>query len=131
MSAHVNDTVRLALNDYLVGIGPIVIGVCIVLLLIGAVWWGMRQRKPVPPREARPRQGAWQTRQEHDTGTVGEDHGPGHQDSGPRSHESRQPRPAEMPRDGRRRFPHEISDSGVREGRVRTTPRRHSGPNVD
>jgi hypothetical protein len=131
MSAYDHDTVRLAVNDYLVGLGPMIIGVCIVLMLIGAVWIGMRRREPSITPGKRPREGAWQTRQEHDTGPAADDHGPGHQDSGPRSHESRQPRPDEMPQDGRRRLPHEISPSGVREGRVRTRPRRHSGPNVD
>jgi hypothetical protein len=131
MSALDQHTVHLASNGYWVGLGPMIIGVCIVAVLILAVWVGMRRREPAPPRGKRPRQGAWQTRQEHETGPAAEDHGPGHQDSGPRTHESRQPRPDEMPRDGRRRLPHEISPSGVRQGRVRTTPRRHSGPNVD
>ncbi|HEY5836834.1 DUF6479 family protein [Streptomyces sp.] len=132
MSAYEHDVPLAIPHDYLVGIGPLVIGVCIVIVLIAAVWLGMRRvgRDPAVPRGTRPRSGAWQTRQEHETGAP-EGHGPGHQDSGPRTHESRQPVPDEVPRDGRRRFPHELRPYGVREGRIRTTPRRHSGPNLD
>jgi hypothetical protein len=132
MSAYEPRTVQLALNDYLVGIGPLVIGVCIVGLLIAAVWFGRRRsaNEPRPTLEPKPRSGAWSTRQEHETGAT-PDHGPGHQDQGPRTHESREPRPDEMPRDGRRRMPYEVRDAGVYGGKERTRPRRHSGPNVD
>jgi hypothetical protein len=132
MSAYDQHTVQLAINDYLVGIGPLIIGICIVALLIAAVWFGRKRiaGEPPVPRDRGPRAGAWQTREEHDRGAP-EDHGPGHQDSPPRTHESRQPVPDEVPRDGRRRYPHEISPYGVRQGRVRTRPRRHSGPNID
>jgi hypothetical protein len=120
-------------HDYLVGIGPMVIGICIVALLIVAVWFGRRRsaREPRPTLDSKPRSGAWSTRQEHESGGATADHGPGHQGEGPRTHESREPRPDEMPRDGRRRMPYEVRDAGVRGGKERTRPRRHSGPNVD
>jgi len=102
----------------------------IVLVLIGAVWLGMRRREPPLPPGEHPRSGAWQTRQEHDVGAP-PDHGPGHQGDGARTHESRLTEPEVMPTDGRRRFPHEVHDSGVHAGRVPSHPRRHSGPNVD
>jgi hypothetical protein len=132
MSAYDLPTVQLALNDYEVGIGPLVIGICIVLVLIAAVWLGMRRmgRDPAVPRGERPRSGSWQTRQEHDSGAP-DDHGPGHQGVSARTHESRQPEPDEMPQDGRRRMPYEVHSSGVREGRERAHGKRHSGPNVD
>lgn len=135
MSAYDQRTVQLAItHDYLVGIGPLIIGICMVALLIAAVWFGLRRSagEPAVPRGVRARSGAWQTPHEPPPaeGEVS-DHGPGHQDERARSHESRQPVPDEVPRDGRRRFPHEINSSGVREGRVRTRPRRHSGPNID
>ncbi|WP_399129940.1 DUF6479 family protein [Actinacidiphila sp. ITFR-21] len=132
MSAYDHPAVPLAINDYEVAIGPLVIGICMVIVLILAVWLGMRRvgRGPRVPRGERPRSGAWQTRQEHDTGAPA-DHGPGHQESTARTHESRQPVPDEMPRDGRRRMPYEVRSSGVRGGRERVHPKRHSGPNVD
>jgi len=132
MSVNDHPAVQLAVHDYEVGIGPMIIGVCIVIMLIAAVWLGIRRigRDPALPRGEQPRSGAWQTRQEHDTGAPA-DHGSGHQGSTARTHESRQPIPDEMPQDGRRRMPYEVRGSGVTGGRVRTTPKRHSGPNVD
>jgi hypothetical protein len=134
MSAYDHSAVQLALNDYLVGIGPLVIGICIVALLIAAVWFGRRRSEGEPPvpRGKRARSGAWQSPHEPPPAD-GEvpDHGPGHQEEGPRSHEARQPVPDDMPQDGRRRLPHEISPFGVRQGRTRTTRRRHSGGNWD
>ncbi|WP_335978796.1 MULTISPECIES: DUF6479 family protein [Streptomycetaceae] len=113
-------------------IGPLVIGICIVIVLIAAVVFGMRRmgRDPRVPTGTRPRSGAWATRQEHDQGAP-PDHGPGHQGDGRRTHDARKIEADEMPQDGRRRFPHEVHDSGVRAGRVPSHPRRHSGPNVD
>ncbi|MEE4542707.1 DUF6479 family protein [Streptomyces sp. V4-01] len=114
-------------------IGPLILGIVVVIVLIAAVWVGMRRvgREPPLPKGRRPRSGAWSTRQEHDDGAP-DDHGPGHQDdSGPRTHESREPEPDEMPQDGRRRMPYEVRDAGVRGGKERSRPRRHSGPNVD
>ncbi|MCL2550920.1 MAG: DUF6479 family protein [Actinomycetia bacterium] len=135
MTGYDHHAVQLAVtNDYLVGIGPLVLGICIVGLLIAAVWFGRRRSagEPPVPRGTRARSGAWQAPNEQPPreGEVS-DHGPGHQEEGPRSHESRRPVPNEVPRDGRRRFPHEINYSGVSEGRTRTTRRRHSGPNWD
>ena len=119
-------------HDYLVGIGPLVFGICMVALLIAAVWFGRRrsEREPKVPRGTRHRSGAWQTPGESQNGGA-DDHGPGFQGEGARSHESRGTEPDEMPRDGRRRFPHEVNPSGVHAGRVRTHPRRHGGHNVD
>ena len=135
MSVFDQHAVQLAVtNDYLVGIGPLVIGICIVGLLIAAVWFGRRRSAGEPPVPPGPhaRSGAWQAPDEQppEEGEVS-DHGPGHQGEGVRSHESRQPVPNEVPRDGRRRLPHEIDHSGVSQGRERTRPRRHSGPNID
>ena len=113
-------------------VGPLVIGICIVIVLVAAVWFGMRRmgKEPAVPSGLRARSGAWQTRQEHDSGAP-DDHGPGHQGDGHRTHDARGVEPDEMPRDGRRRLPHEVHDSGVRSGKVRSHPRRHSGPNID
>lgn len=113
-------------------IGPLILGIVVVIVLIAAVWMGIQRvgREPPLPRGKRPRSGAWSTRQEHDAGAP-EDHGPGHQDENPRTHELREPQPDEMPQDGRRRMPYEVRDAGVRGGKERTRPRRHSGPNVD
>ncbi|MEW1866422.1 MULTISPECIES: DUF6479 family protein [unclassified Streptomyces] len=113
-------------------IGPLVIGICIVIVLIAAVVFGMRRvgRGPAVPRGRRPRSGAWETRQEYDSGAP-PDHGPGHQGDGHRSHDERRIEPDEMPRDGRRRLPHEVHASGVRGGRVRSHTQRHGGHNVD
>ncbi|WP_433893538.1 DUF6479 family protein [Streptomyces sp. CA-111067] len=116
MSTHGPQQVQLAVtHDFLVGIGPLVIGVCIVALLIAAVVYGRRRtaREPAPPRGPQPRSGAWQTRQEHEDGPpAGSGHGPGHQDGGDREgYESGRPYPAEVPRDGIRRKPYEISDT--------------------
>ncbi|MFC4031009.1 DUF6479 family protein [Streptomyces polygonati] len=132
MSAYDHPAVHLAIQDYQVAIGPAILGVGIVIVLIWAVRLGIRRhgRGPGVPRGSRPRSGAWQTRQEHESGAP-EDHGPGHQPPDLRTHESRQPEPDEMPRDGRRRLPYEVRSSGVRGGRERTHGKRHSGPNVD
>ncbi|WP_051950840.1 DUF6479 family protein [Actinacidiphila yeochonensis] len=128
MSVSAQQMTQLALPDG--AIAPLVIGICIVLVLIGGVWIGMRRREPPVPPGEHPRSGAWQTRQEHETGAP-PDHGPGHQGDGARSHDARLTEPDVMPTDGRRRFPHEVHDSGVHAGRVPSHPRRHSGPNVD
>ncbi|MYS22670.1 hypothetical protein GA0115240_14328 [Streptomyces sp. DvalAA-14] len=132
MSAFAHPAVQLALQDYEVAIVPAILGVIIVIVLILAVRLGIKRhgRGPGVPRGLRPRSGAWQTRREHEVGAP-EDHGPGHQPPDRRTHESRQPEPDEMPQDGRRRLPYEVRSSGVRGGRVRTRPKRHSGPNVD
>ncbi|SDO49971.1 DUF6479 family protein [Actinacidiphila guanduensis] len=129
MSLSEQYTTQLALPDR--AVGPLIIGICIVIVLIGAVYVGMRRvgREPPLPRGRRPRAGAWQTRHEEFDGPS--DHGPGHQGEAARSHDSREVEPDVMPTDGRRRFPHEVHDAGVHAGRARTHGRRHSGPNVD
>lgn len=132
MSAYDPQGLQLALNDHLVGLGPLIIGICIVGLLIAAVWYGIRRssREPQVPKGKRPRSGAWQTPTEARNGGA-EDHGAGHQGDQRRSHEARGIEPDEVPRDGRRRFPHELDPSGVHAGRPRSHGKRHSGPNVD
>jgi hypothetical protein len=133
MSAYDHPAVQLASNNLQLGsIGPLIIGICIVIVLILAVWLGIRRlgRGPAVPPGGQPRSGAWATRQEHDTGAP-EDHGPGHQESGARTHESRRSQPYPMPQDGRRRMPYEVRSSGVRSGRDGAQPKRHSGRNVD
>jgi len=133
MSTEDPQTVQLAITHaFLVGIGPLIIGICIVALLITAVWFGRRRSagEPEVPRGTRARSGAWQTPQEGQNGGA-DDHGAGYQGDGHRSHEARGLEPDEVPRDGRRRLPHELGHSGVHAGRIRTHPRRHSGPNID
>jgi len=132
MSAYDPQGVGLALNDHLVGLGPLIIGICIVALLIAAVGYGIwrSSREPEVPKGKRARSGAWQTPSEARDGGA-EDHGAGHQGEGRRSHEARGIEPDEVPQDGRRRLPHELGSSGVHAGRPRTRGRRHSGPNID
>jgi hypothetical protein len=105
---------EIALRDYLVGIGPMIIGVLIVLVLIGAVALGLwlRDREPEPPQEPQLRGGAWETREEHERGTISEDHGPGHQDlAQPHIDEQQNRAPHDVPRDGIRRMPYEFGTS--------------------
>jgi|GEM_PF-3866486 hypothetical protein len=128
MSASAQQVTQLALPSG--AIAPLVIGICIVLVLVGGVWIGVRRREPPVPPGERPRARAWQTREEHDRGAP-PDHGPGNQGDGTRSHESRRTEPDVMPADGRRRLPHEVHDSGVHAGKTPAHPRRHSGPNID
>jgi len=134
MSVYDHHAVQLAAGAPWAGLAPLIIGLCIVAVLIGAVWFGRRRiaGEPPVPKGKRARSGAWQAPNEPPPadGEIS-DHGPGHQEEGPRSHEERQPVPDDMPRDGRRRLPHEISPFGVRQGRTRTTRRRHSGANWD
>jgi hypothetical protein len=133
MSTQDPQTVQLAItHDFLVGIGPLIIGICIVALLITSVWFGRRRsadQRDVP-HGTRARSAAWQTPQKGRNGGA-DDHGAGYQGDGHRTHESREIESDEVPRDGRRRLPHEMGDAGVHAGRPRTRPRRHSGPNVD
>ncbi|MEU8569324.1 DUF6479 family protein [Streptomyces pathocidini] len=105
-------TMELAANrDYLVGIGPFVIGIFVVLILVGAVALGLRVRakEPAPPQEPQKRGGAWETHNEHETGSAPANHGPGHQDlARPRTdvHEARDPN--DVPHNGVRHMPYEF-----------------------
>jgi hypothetical protein len=105
-----------ALAGAIAGIWPAATGIVVVGVLIAAVYYGIqrRAREPAPPAGPQPRAGAWHTRDELDSGSP-PDHGPGHQDEGPRAGaESGSREPAEVPRDGRRRTPGEFRDYGSR-----------------
>ncbi|NJQ02764.1 DUF6479 family protein [Streptomyces zingiberis] len=107
-----------AAKDLWVGLGPLLIGLGVVGLLIGAVAFGRRQkaREPGVPKGQQQRAGAWQTREEYGHRTA-PDHGPGHQDAtgtgdvveGHREHSP------ELPPEGKRRLPHELGPYGVEE----------------
>ncbi|MFF8815820.1 DUF6479 family protein [Streptomyces pactum] len=109
-------SVEFAARDHLVGIGPLVAGIGVVIVLVAAVWWGIRvaarERRPTEPQ---PRAGAWQTAEEHRSGHVtSEDHGPGHQES-ERHYERYGRKPTEVPRDGVRHMPYEFGNFGSEE----------------
>ncbi|NLU68686.1 DUF6479 family protein [Streptomyces sp. HNM0574] len=80
-------TLLAAHRDHLIGIGPLILGILIVAALILAVVFGMRAGKTrsLPPRQKPPA-------------------GPH-----PGFEEDDHVHPAEMPHDGRRRMPYEIS----------------------
>jgi hypothetical protein len=78
-------------RDHLVGIAPLVIGLIVVAALIILVGVGMRQRRRGDSRAS-------------EAGTPA----PG----APKVYEEGRTSPSEMPRDGRRRYPHEVSDTG-------------------
>ncbi|MFE6776397.1 DUF6479 family protein [Streptomyces sp. NPDC057702] len=121
-------------RDYLVGIGPLVAGLAVVAVLILAVSYGLRRRdrEPPPPQEPQRRSGAWETSEEHRTGHVAPDHGPGHQEDEEIGYISQHRVPDEVPKhDGRHRLmPNEFKDYGnegtrpAREGE-HTDRRRH------
>ncbi|MGK5632952.1 DUF6479 family protein [Streptomyces sp. URMC 123] len=117
MFAAVREEPALAARDHLVGIGPLIVGIIVVILLIAALWLGrrVREREPEPPQEPQPRGGAWETPQEHETGSVPPDHGPGHQDSERHEYSERR-EPDEVPRNGVRHMPYEFG-SGTRPAR--------------
>lgn len=99
-------------HDLMVGIVPLIVGVIVVGILVGAVVLGRRHRarQPAPTRAPQPRAGAWHTREEHEAGQA-TDHGPGHQD-GVR-HANRQRRePDEWPEQGARLRPHSLKGFG-------------------
>ncbi|MDX3074840.1 DUF6479 family protein [Streptomyces sp. NPDC088354] len=99
-------------HDYLVGIAPLVVGIFLVGLLIGAVSIGLYARSKEPPPEQRPqpRGGAWHTRQEYGRETPA-DHGPGHQD-GERHRLTEWRDYDEWPQDGIRHLPHSLKGFG-------------------
>ncbi|MFF0744179.1 DUF6479 family protein [Streptomyces sp. NPDC004111] len=83
-----------ASRDLLVGIAPFAIGLVLVAVLIAAVWLGIRIKKREPPAplpEEQPR-------------APERDHPPGE------IQEHREP--AELPRDGVRRTPHQLGGHG-------------------
>ncbi|MEU6078972.1 DUF6479 family protein [Streptomyces sp. NPDC047108] len=112
-----------ARRDYLVGIGPLVVGIFVVLLLVGAVILGLRvrSREPEPPKDPQPRGGAWGTHEEHESGNAPPNHGPGHQDEvRPRTDFHERRRPHDVPHNGVRHMPYEFdntpSESAADEG---------------
>jgi hypothetical protein len=115
------------IQDHLVGIAPLVVGIVVVGVLIAAVTLGFRRREkdPRPDKDhPQPRAGAWQTRQEYDEGAP-PDHGPGHQEGERHDYETQRREPDPIPRDGMRRLPHALKgfgNEGTREaGRSRNT----------
>ncbi|MEU1667989.1 DUF6479 family protein [Streptomyces sparsogenes] len=119
MDAHnaAYDTMDLAVTrDLLVGTGPFVVGLVIVVLLIVAVWWGMRllARDSARPRDPQPRAGAWQAVDEPEDRARADGHGPGHQESARVGYVKENREPEEVPRDGARRLPHQLGGHGNR-----------------
>ncbi|MET8013778.1 DUF6479 family protein [Streptomyces sp. NPDC005271] len=105
-------------RDLLIGTGPFIVGAVIVVVLIAAVWWGIRirAREPEPPRTPQPRSDAWQQADETDRQAREAGHGPGHQDDAERIGYVTQSRePDELPQDGARRRPHELGGSGTKD----------------
>ncbi|KJY43793.1 hypothetical protein VR41_01545 [Streptomyces sp. NRRL B-1568] len=108
----------LALPSYLGGIAPFIVGLCVGGLLIAAFFFGQRYRaqEPPPPSQPQRRSGAWQTREEHESGPSSPDHGPGHDDNDDavgyvtEHHESDRLQPEA---DGERVLPHEIRNPGA------------------
>ncbi|QKV94537.1 hypothetical protein HUT19_24575 [Streptomyces sp. NA02950] len=105
-------------RDLLIGTGPLVVGLVIVVLCVAAVWWGirLRAREPMASRRSQPRSGAWQEPGETDRAARESGHGPGHQngDDGV-GYVTEHREPDALPRDGARRRPHELGGSGTRE----------------
>jgi hypothetical protein len=99
-------------HDYLVGIAPLVVGIFLVGILVGAVSLGLwaRSKEPPPEQKPQPRAGAWQKREEHEEGAP-PDHGPGHQD-GERHSLTETRETDEWVQDGTRRLPHSMKGFG-------------------
>lgn len=107
----------LALPHWVGGIAPFIVGLFVVGLLLAAFVYGQRwrDREPPPPSQPQRRQGAWQTRAEHDTGPTSPDHGPGHADDNGKIDyvtEHRESDPLQTEADGERVLPHEIHNPG-------------------
>ncbi|MBI0297364.1 hypothetical protein JBE04_23580 [Streptomyces sp. PRKS01-29] len=105
-------------RDLLVGTGPFIVGLVVVILCFGAVWWGirLRAREPAPPQRPQRRAGAWQEAQEAEHEARAAGHGPGHQDDDDSvGYVTQNREPDELNRDGSRRFPSELGGSGTRD----------------
>jgi Family of unknown function (DUF6479) len=117
-------SLELAARGQLVGIGPLVIGIILVLALIVARVYYVRRKAQEPPPSAdpQPRSGAWETPEEHGA-EAPPNHGPGHQDGPePVGYENVRRDPEEVrpldpeeaeetqnrPRRGGRRTPHQV-----------------------
>ncbi len=107
-------------RDLLIGTGPFIVGLVVVILCFGAVWWGirLRAREPAPPQHPQPRADAWQKAQEADHEARAAGHGPGHQDDdGSVGYVTQHREPDELDPEGGRRFPSELGGSGTRRAR--------------
>lgn len=83
-----------------VGIGPLIIGVLLVIGSIVARVLYIRRKRTEPPVPAnpQPRAGAWETHEEIEDGHCPSNHGPGHQEGPPDGryeNVSREPEPVE------------------------------------
>ncbi|MEV6653674.1 DUF6479 family protein [Streptomyces sp. NPDC051219] len=76
-------------RDLLVGIAPFIVGLVVVALLIGLVWWGIRRRHDAPSRSKERGQRREPARQQ-----------------------GRELEPDEFPPDGQRLHPHEMKGFG-------------------
>lgn len=98
-------------RDYQVGIWPFIVGLCVLALLIGAFWLGIRirRREPAPPRpEEQPRL----------------------PEGGPVGAVLENREPDEMPRSRDRLTPHQLKEHGnlgSRTSPTRTRPRWDEG----
>ncbi|OPF77195.1 hypothetical protein VT50_0221950 [Streptomyces antioxidans] len=114
-------------RDLLVGTGPFIVGLVVVILCFGAVWWGirLRAREPVPPQRPQHRAGSWQKAQEADHEARAAGHGPGHQDDGDSvGYVTQNREPDELRPDRSRRSPSELGGSGTRDTGKRGTEDR-------
>ncbi|MFI0821681.1 DUF6479 family protein [Streptomyces sp. NPDC021098] len=105
-------------HDFLVGTAPLVVGIVVVVILIVAIWFGIRvrAREPVPTQEPQRRSGAWQQVDESEREARRAGHGPGHQDDQDRvGYQTQHREPDEVSRDGVRRRPHQLGGSGTRD----------------
>lgn len=117
-------------HGFVVGTAPLVVGIVVVVILIVAIWWGirLRAREPVPTQEPKPRSGAWQQVDESAREAQRAGHGPGHQDDQDRvGYQSQQREPEELSPDGARRRPHQLGGSGTRESGTRNSGSGGSG----
>src|SRR3954468_11598093 len=104
-------------RDFLVGTGPLAVGIVGAVICLAAIWYGirLRAREPVPTQDPKPRSGAWQQADEtaHEAQRAG--HGPGHQDEQDRiGYQTQNREPEELSPDGVRRRPHQLGGSGTR-----------------
>src|ERR1044072_7252708 len=93
-------------HDFLVGTGPLVVGIVVVVICLAAIWYGIRvrAREPVASQKPQRRSGAWQQvneRQRDDQDRVG--------------YQSQNRELAELSRGGGRRRPHQLGGSGTRD----------------
>ncbi|MEU1804317.1 DUF6479 family protein [Streptomyces sp. NPDC019937] len=105
-------------HDFLVGTGPLAVGIVVVVICIAAIWYGirLRAREPVPSQEPKRRSGAWQQVDETAQEAQRAGHGPGHQDDEDRvGYQTHSREPDELSPDGVRRRPHQLGGSGTRD----------------